>query len=424
MQTSQGSQKEPPLVEIDNRGQTFETYITSTDAVAEAAYLIREVLVDDCYLQHGLQITPGATVVDIGANIGLFAVRALAAVPGGDVTYIGVEPVPANFTALQYNLLGSTASAGSTCSTACAAAGACEAGSAGAGRSFCHFNAAYAAAVAPPTAARISRPYPGNIRLFNTAVSNKPGHLPLTYYPRMPGNSTLRPTEKAALQQRLMPSFFSAVERFEVPVITLQQLLQEAVPDGRMVDLLKVDVEGEEWAVLPGLDEAGWQRVRQVVVEVHDCLPGALDERPAGWASHSAGEHSSPRQHTASPGRAAQSDYGTTAAAAALDDDDDDGCGGDPARASGPQPESPAGQRRSDIDGDWISFWPRDLPSRDTRGRPLMQAAAPPRHDGRVMAVARMLKGLGFKVVVECCMLLQGVPVNYNVYARRPELSG
>eukprot|EP00882_Tetradesmus_deserticola_P023920 GHRQ01026098.1.p4 GENE.GHRQ01026098.1~~GHRQ01026098.1.p4 ORF type:complete len:116 (-),score=26.22 GHRQ01026098.1:473-820(-) len=90
----------------------------------------------------------------------------------------------------------------------------------------------------------------------------------------MPGNSTLRPTEKAALQQCLMPSFFSAVERFEVPILTLQQLLQEAVPDGRMVDLLKIDVEGEEWAVLQGLDEAGWQRVQQVVAEVHDCRPG------------------------------------------------------------------------------------------------------------------------------------------------------
>lgn len=27
---------------------------------------------------------------------------------------------------------------------------------------------------------------------------------------------------------------------------------------------------------LQGLDEAGWQRVRQVVVEVHDCLSGGL----------------------------------------------------------------------------------------------------------------------------------------------------
>lgn len=120
-----------------------------------------------------LRCPAGATVVDIGANIGLFGVRALSAVPGGDVTYIGVEPVPANFAALQYNLLGSTSSTGSTCgtggtsstgstgSTASAAAGACSASGAAAGQSFFHFNEAYAVAVAAPADGRISRPYPG-----------------------------------------------------------------------------------------------------------------------------------------------------------------------------------------------------------------------------------------------------------------------
>jgi hypothetical protein len=51
-----------------------------------------------------------------------------------------------------------------------------------------------------------------------------------------------------------------------------------------------------------------------------------------------------------------------------------------------------------------------------------MQAAAPPTDGGRVMAVACLLKAVGFRVVVECCMLVDGVPVNYNVYARRAEL--
>ena len=36
------------------------------------------------------------------------------------------------------------------------------------------------------------------------------------------------------------------------------------------VDLLKVDVEGEELNVLRGLDDEAWTRVRQVVLEVHD----------------------------------------------------------------------------------------------------------------------------------------------------------
>jgi hypothetical protein len=41
-----------------------------------------------------------------------------------------------------------------------------------------------------------------------------------------------------------------------------------------------------------------------------------------------------------------------------------------------------------------------------------------------VIAVARLLKALGFRVVVECCMLpaVGGSAGNYNVYARRAEL--
>jgi hypothetical protein len=39
MQTSEGTQAEPPLLEIDVRGQTFEVYVVSTDAVAEGAAL-------------------------------------------------------------------------------------------------------------------------------------------------------------------------------------------------------------------------------------------------------------------------------------------------------------------------------------------------------------------------------------------------
>jgi FkbM family methyltransferase len=403
-------------------------------------------------------------VVDIGANIGLFGVRALSAVPGGDVTYIGVEPVPANFTALQYNLLGGTDSTASAAAAAAAAGGSAEA-AASAGESFFHFNAAYAAAVAAPADRRTCRPYPGgpakpdcfnvvakssnmlrqydalrsnvkdrlgdwwfvtnyscndtacstagcvyreapnnilfalpagNIQLINKAVSNAPGVLPITFYPRMPGNSTLRPLEKAALQQRLMLDFFTAAQQFEVPIITLQWLLQEAVPACRKVDLLKVDVEGEELAVLQGLDAAGWQRVQQVVVEVHD-----IPHTPGTAAA------AAPRQpQAAGDGQVATDDAELWRA------------------ESAPAPQHTPADNSSNtvIDGYWIRFEPGLLSSRNASGQLVMQAAAPPTDGGRVMAVACLLKAVGFRVVVGCCMLVDGVPVNYNVYARRAEL--
>jgi hypothetical protein len=45
----------------------------------------------------------------------------------------------------------------------------------------------------------------------------------------------------------------------------------------------------------------------------------------------------------------------------------------------------------------------------------------PPQDDGRVMAVARMLRDAGFSVVIECSF---GLPVNYSVYATRGQHQG
>jgi FkbM family methyltransferase len=52
---------------------------------------LREIWVRDVYLRGGfLDIPPGALVVDLGANLGSFTLRALAAAPG--VKVIAVEP--------------------------------------------------------------------------------------------------------------------------------------------------------------------------------------------------------------------------------------------------------------------------------------------------------------------------------------------
>lgn len=57
-------------------------------------------------------------------------------------------------------------------------------------------------------------------------------------------------------------------EEVEVEVTTVPLLLQRA--GLTRVDLLKIDVEGWEEAVLRGMDAAAWAGVRQLVAEVHD----------------------------------------------------------------------------------------------------------------------------------------------------------
>lgn len=39
-------------------------------------FLYKEIFVDQTYLKHGLQICPGNTVIDVGANLGLFSIFA------------------------------------------------------------------------------------------------------------------------------------------------------------------------------------------------------------------------------------------------------------------------------------------------------------------------------------------------------------
>ena len=36
------------------------------------------------------------------------------------------------------------------------------------------------------------------------------------------------------------------------------------------IDLLKIDVEGEEYEVLRGINQNDWSKIKQIVLEVHD----------------------------------------------------------------------------------------------------------------------------------------------------------
>ncbi|MFI9386595.1 FkbM family methyltransferase [Kutzneria sp. NPDC052558] len=100
-----------------------------------------------------------------------------------------------------------------------------------------------------------------------------------TYYPSLPANSTRYPDEKD-LQKRALAEVLPP-EEIELqytgrPVdVRVERLSSHLKPD-RVIDLLKVDVEGAELEVLHGIDPGHWALVRQVVLEVQD-----LDDRLA-----------------------------------------------------------------------------------------------------------------------------------------------
>jgi FkbM family methyltransferase len=96
--------------------------------------------------------------------------------------------------------------------------------------------------------------------------------VPFAYYPTSPGNSTRYPEQKVAdpslIARRFGPGV-TADYRGE-PVLADVTTLSAALPPQLSVDLLKVDVEGAELAVLEGIDAEDWPRIARVVVEVED----------------------------------------------------------------------------------------------------------------------------------------------------------
>ncbi|GAQ79198.1 hypothetical protein KFL_000260140 [Klebsormidium nitens] len=69
---------------------------------ADVAFLYEEIWEQCSYLDHGISIGPGDTVLDVGANIGLFTIQAARKCIGGRV--LAFEPIPSIFSALQKNI--------------------------------------------------------------------------------------------------------------------------------------------------------------------------------------------------------------------------------------------------------------------------------------------------------------------------------
>lgn len=225
--------------------------------VHESAGELRTLFVEvEEYFDGGAVLAAGSTVVDVGANIGAFAIAA-ARRCHRDLKLICCEPVPALYRALSENLqknhwlsggkhlalnvaLSTTEDAGKTCdfyyfrrfprdSTMDLR---------GKRREFEAFFAAQGARIGKS----VGFLGPG-ARLIEKGIAS---------IPRGPVGHWL--TDRV-----------TGLETTQVPLDTLANVLrQQSVA---RVDLLKVDVEGAELKVLAGLDAGTWPKIRQVAIE-------------------------------------------------------------------------------------------------------------------------------------------------------------
>ena len=196
----------------------------------EASVLYHEIYETGGHLGHGIELSDGETVFDVGANAGLFTLYLCDR--WRNLRVHAFEPVPAVFSLLASNV----------------------------GR------------------------YGLDVRLHRAGLWRETGVVRMSYYPRWSSMSGAfgdeveereltrrvlerRGGEAAAHAEELMEGRFEVVE-VECRMRTLSEVLAEEGVE--RIDLLKVDVEKSEEEVLAGIEEADWAKVRQVVLEVHD----------------------------------------------------------------------------------------------------------------------------------------------------------
>jgi len=218
---------------------------------SELDHFYQDIFVHRTYVRHGIAIEPGDTVVDVGANIGLFTLFA-GMRPG--VRVLSFEPVPALARLLAANV---------------------------------ELNGIDA-------------------QVFDHGLGATDATRPMTFYPDSSGMSSFHadPDEERAVLRRVFDNerrhghadaravaehaeeLIDARLRGEVVQARTRRLsdvLRERAID--RIDLLKVDVQKCELEVLAGIDEPDWARIRQLVVEVHDvdgrlaAITGELERR-------------------------------------------------------------------------------------------------------------------------------------------------
>jgi FkbM family methyltransferase len=197
----------------------------------EASLLYKDLFEDRSYFQFGILIGAGATIVDVGANIGLFAL--MASREAERVTVYSLEPLPPIYEVLKANyemheIRGTALPYG-------------------VGRknervnfTFYSDNTALSGRFADAEQER---------ELILRILQNRFPQVPHSYLEGM-------------AEQGL------AKQTYECQIRTLSEILREIDVDH--INLLKVDVEKAELDVLEGIDAADWQRIDQTVAEVHN----------------------------------------------------------------------------------------------------------------------------------------------------------
>ncbi|HET6977268.1 MAG TPA: amino acid adenylation domain-containing protein [Pyrinomonadaceae bacterium] len=218
------------LYQLPNKLEVFHQNRNETE------FIYHQIFEDQLYLKHGISLEPGDCVFDVGANIGLFTLFVFHQVR--DASVYSFEPIPSNFEKLRNNVAL----------------------------------------------------YGLDANLFNCGMSDREGSATFTFYPNWSASSGKYASveeEEEALKTFLMNQGEVVAEyadqliegRYKGEQVTCQlRTISEIIRlhNVERIDLLKLDVEKSELDVLNGIETNDWEKIKQIVIEVHD-IQGRLE---------------------------------------------------------------------------------------------------------------------------------------------------
>ncbi|GAX45461.1 amino acid adenylation [Tolypothrix sp. NIES-4075] len=218
----------------------------------ETEFVYKELWEEQTYLKHGITINEGDCIFDVGANIGLFTL--FVGQICKDVSIYAFEPIPPVFELLRRN----------------------------------------------------AENYSLNVKLFNLGLSSETKSDTFTYYPQISvisGRFADAEQEREVVKSFLLKQQNIVENETEISSQAIDELLAERLQSQQFtcqlktisdvmrehgvekVDLLKIDVEKSEQDVLSGIQQEDWQKIKQIVVEVHN-INGRLEEITALLKKH------------------------------------------------------------------------------------------------------------------------------------------
>jgi FkbM family methyltransferase len=216
----------------------------------EAAWLAKEV---PGYLQHGISVSSGDVVFDVGAHIGVFSLW-LHTQQNNQLTIYAFEPI---------------------------------------------------APIAEVLLKNVAEHAPGNIKVIPVGLGKKEENISFTYYPRASiwstgypmtaynernntKTATIANLKQGPLPYRMIPSVawetmidvvlnnvFRRQQSFDCAITTVSAVMHSHGLE--RIDLLKIDAEYAEWDILQGIENRHWSSIKQVVMELHD-IDGRLQK--------------------------------------------------------------------------------------------------------------------------------------------------